>query len=117
VLLQSLAVWLIVRPDRVCNLSRIVERLATRRGQKIVGSIILLDAGAVVAWPERFNRDEASATTYAGLKAVTEHYLSRPFRRDDGTELRIGKCLIDANWGPAPMWSISSDGSRRMRPF
>lgn len=36
---------------------------------------------------------------YAGLKAVTEQYLGRTYRRDDGTELRIGKCLIDANWG------------------
>lgn len=33
------------------------------------------------------------------LKAVTEQYLGRSFRRDDGTELRIGKCLIDANGG------------------
>lgn len=36
---------------------------------------------------------------YAGLKTVTELHLGRTFVRDDGTELRIGKCLIDANWG------------------
>lgn len=36
---------------------------------------------------------------YAGLQAVTECHLGRTFRRDDGAELRIGKCLIDANWG------------------
>lgn len=36
---------------------------------------------------------------YAGLKAVTEAILGHSFRRDDGAELKIGRCLIDANWG------------------
>ncbi|HOQ61258.1 MAG TPA: phage terminase large subunit family protein, partial [Vicinamibacterales bacterium] len=36
---------------------------------------------------------------YAGLEKLTEDYLSRRWRRDDGAELRIERCLIDANWG------------------
>lgn len=36
---------------------------------------------------------------YAGLKSVTDDYLGRLFTRDDRSELRVGKCLIDANWG------------------
>ena len=36
---------------------------------------------------------------YAGLEALTEDRLSRSWRRDDGAELRIDRCLIDANWG------------------
>jgi len=36
---------------------------------------------------------------YAGLEAVTEKQLSRRWRRDDGAEMRIERCLIDANWG------------------
>ncbi len=36
---------------------------------------------------------------YAGLEAVTAKYLARRWRRDDGAEMRIEKCLIDANWG------------------
>ena len=36
---------------------------------------------------------------YAGLEKLTEDCLSRRWRRDDGAELRIERCLIDANWG------------------
>jgi len=36
---------------------------------------------------------------YAGLDKLTEEYLSRRWQRDDGAELRIERCLIDANWG------------------
>ncbi|GIW56313.1 MAG: hypothetical protein KatS3mg082_2717 [Nitrospiraceae bacterium] len=38
-------------------------------------------------------------TIYAGLEALTQVYLSRDWRRDDGAMLRIERCLIDANWG------------------
>jgi hypothetical protein len=36
---------------------------------------------------------------YAGLEALTQQYLSREWKRDDGAALRIDRCLIDANWG------------------
>jgi hypothetical protein len=36
---------------------------------------------------------------YAGLEALTDQYLKREWRRDDGAAMRIGLCLIDANWG------------------
>lgn len=36
---------------------------------------------------------------YAGLEALTNEYLGRSWRRDDGAEVRIDRCLIDANWG------------------
>ncbi len=36
---------------------------------------------------------------YAGLESLTQDYLGRQFQRDDGAELRIDRCLIDANWG------------------
>ena len=36
---------------------------------------------------------------YAALEALTSHQLARSFRRDDGAEMKIGRCLIDANWG------------------
>lgn len=36
---------------------------------------------------------------YAGLEALTGRCLSRLWRRDDGAEMRIERCLIDANWG------------------
>jgi len=36
---------------------------------------------------------------YAGLDKLTDDYLSRRWRRDDGAEMRIERCLIDANWG------------------
>ena len=36
---------------------------------------------------------------YAGLEKLTGDYLARKWRRDDGAELQIERCLIDANWG------------------
>lgn len=36
---------------------------------------------------------------HAGLTALTTEVLGRPYRRDDGNEVRIERCLIDANWG------------------
>jgi len=36
---------------------------------------------------------------YAGLETLTNDLITRRWRRDDGAELRIDRCLIDANWG------------------
>jgi len=36
---------------------------------------------------------------YSGLESLTADLLNRHWRREDGTELRIDRCLIDANWG------------------
>jgi hypothetical protein len=38
---------------------------------------------------------------YAGLEKLTTNLLGRAWRRDDGAELRVERCLIDANWGSA----------------
>jgi hypothetical protein len=36
---------------------------------------------------------------YAGLTALTAQTLAREWPREDGTFVRIDRCLIDANWG------------------
>ncbi len=36
---------------------------------------------------------------YAGLEALTNDRLAREYRRDDGAAMKVGRCLIDANWG------------------
>jgi hypothetical protein len=36
---------------------------------------------------------------YAGLAALTADRLVREYRRDDGAQMRVQRCLIDANWG------------------
>ncbi|MFO8012571.1 MAG: terminase gpA endonuclease subunit, partial [Phycisphaerae bacterium] len=36
---------------------------------------------------------------YAGLEALTAERLGAACRREDGAEMRIDRCLIDANWG------------------
>jgi hypothetical protein len=36
---------------------------------------------------------------YAGLERLSTDLLGRAWRRDDGADLRIERCLIDANWG------------------
>lgn len=35
---------------------------------------------------------------YAALDRLTGQLLGKAWQRDDGTELRVGQCLIDANW-------------------
>jgi hypothetical protein len=37
---------------------------------------------------------------FAGLDVLTDEILGKPWMRDDGTELQIERCPIDANWGP-----------------
>jgi hypothetical protein len=36
---------------------------------------------------------------YGGLESLTSKLLDREWQRDDGAAMRIGRCLIDANWG------------------
>jgi len=36
---------------------------------------------------------------FAALDKLTAEKLTRAYRREDGAELRIDRCLIDANWG------------------
>ena len=36
---------------------------------------------------------------YAGLEKLTDDFLAREWRRDDGAYVKIGRCLVDANWG------------------
>jgi len=36
---------------------------------------------------------------YAALDKLTAEQLSRVYRREDGADMRIDRCLIDANWG------------------
>jgi hypothetical protein len=42
------------------------------------------------------------AVIYAGLTAVAAHVLDRVYVQEEtGAELRVERCLVDANWGPA----------------
>jgi len=36
---------------------------------------------------------------YSGLEALCDQLLQRIYYREDGAEMRVGQCLIDANWG------------------
>jgi len=36
---------------------------------------------------------------YAGLKDLIDPALDASYRREDGAHLKVGRCLIDANWG------------------
>ncbi|MAE40166.1 MAG: hypothetical protein CML07_04475 [Psychrobacter sp.] len=57
----------------------------------------LRDAKATLA--TRAPKAGLEGSIYAALKALTEDYLAREWSRDDGAQLRIDRCLIDANWG------------------
>lgn len=39
------------------------------------------------------------ASIYAGLERLVNRTVGREWHRDDGAQMRIDKCLIDANWG------------------
>ncbi len=39
------------------------------------------------------------AAVYAALEQLAQERLARIYYRDDGTEMRVEKCMIDANWG------------------
>lgn len=39
------------------------------------------------------------AAIYAGLETLTSQIFGQAWRRDDGADLRVERCLIDANWG------------------
>ncbi|MCD0462272.1 terminase gpA endonuclease subunit [Roseiconus lacunae] len=36
---------------------------------------------------------------YSGLESLTNELLGSEWQRDDGAAMKIGRCLIDANWG------------------
>ncbi|MCG3181855.1 MAG: hypothetical protein BIFFINMI_04290 [Phycisphaerae bacterium] len=46
-----------------------------------------------------FPKAGVEGAIYSALEALTNDYLARRWRRDDGAELKIERCLIDANWG------------------
>jgi len=45
------------------------------------------------------NATGLEGSIYAGLEQLTQSLINREWRRDDGANLRIERCLIDANWG------------------
>ncbi|MEL7499047.1 MAG: terminase gpA endonuclease subunit [Planctomycetota bacterium] len=61
------------------------------------GYFTLRDARHTLAMAARSSGLEGSI--YAGLETLTNDFLTREWRRDDGAMLRIERCLIDANWG------------------
>ena len=36
---------------------------------------------------------------YAGLEKLCDERLARAYRREDGAQMKVDRCLIDANWG------------------
>lgn len=36
---------------------------------------------------------------HAGLDRLTKRILEKPWKRDDGAEMRVERCLVDAGWG------------------
>lgn len=46
-------------------------------------------AGAAVSTADQFQK----------VAALTDRLLGREWQRDDGAAMKIGRCLIDANWG------------------
>ena len=105
-------------PIRVEHISMFIDIQATLLYYVVVGwepdfSGYLLDYGE---WPSQqrayFTLRDARRTLsmvtgitglegsiYAGLEALTNDLLNREWPREDGAVMRIGKCLIDANWG------------------
>jgi len=47
----------------------------------------------------KFPRAGLEGSIYGGLEALCNELLGREYQREDGARLRIGRCLVDANWG------------------
>jgi len=56
-------------------------------------------ADARITLGHKFPKAGLEGSIYAGLEAATEELLGVPYLRDDGAELQVDRCLIDANWG------------------
>jgi phage terminase large subunit GpA-like protein len=52
------------------------------------------------------------AAILAGLSALTEDYLARSWRRDDGASMSIGRCLIDSGYVPETVYQCIRQGNR-----
>ena len=57
----------------------------------------LSDARITLA--HKFPKAGLEGAIYAALEAATEELLGGVYQRDDGAEVKIDRCLIDANWG------------------
>jgi hypothetical protein len=47
----------------------------------------------------RFPADGLERQLFAGLEALAADLLTRDYRREDGSSMKVARCLIDANWG------------------
>lgn len=47
----------------------------------------------------KYPKTGVEGSIYSGLQDLTNQYLGKEWRREDGALLRIERCLIDANWG------------------
>lgn len=47
----------------------------------------------------RFPADGLERQIYAGLDSLCGELMSREYFREDGSPMRVSRCLIDANWG------------------
>ena len=56
-------------------------------------------ADAHPTYGEMFPGAGLEGAIYNALHALTDDYLVRDFLRDDGTEMRIQRCIIDSGWG------------------
>lgn len=50
-------------------------------------------------YSELFPGAGLEGSIYNALHALTDDFLVRDFRRDDGSDLRISRCIIDSGWG------------------
>jgi hypothetical protein len=59
-----------------------------------------------------YPRHDETARVYAGLKATVEAVAGRPYRKADGTELRVELCLVDSGWATETVYQFC-----RQTPF
>jgi len=68
----------------------------------------------------KYKGKDLGGRLYDGLSDLTEILMNRNFRRDDGADLQIERCLIDANWGQSTdvvyQFCRQSEHSSRLTP-
>ncbi len=69
-----------------------------RLDQRRIGVVGVKDLASAF-WVSESEGTGLEGSIYAGLESLTSKLIDREWQRDDGAAMKIGRCLIDANWG------------------
>ncbi|NLT14736.1 MAG: hypothetical protein GXY05_10395 [Clostridiales bacterium] len=54
---------------------------------------------SIKTYPDLFPGAGLEGAIYSALKELTDSFLSKAWKREDGVEMQIDRCLVDSGWG------------------